>query len=55
MELTREIYWNVGHGLTTLLPMYLLTMAAIAVLIYQFMVRIKTYQQGQSANRIDQF
>ena len=31
MEFTREIYWNVGHGLTTLVPMYLLTFAAVAM------------------------
>ena len=54
MELTREIYWNVGHGLITLLPMYLLTLAAIAVLFYKFMARVKTYQQGQPLNRLDQ-
>ncbi|MCF6266033.1 MAG: hypothetical protein L3J57_05745 [Desulfuromusa sp.] len=54
MELTREIYWNVGHGLSTLLPMHLLTMAAIAVLIYPFMAQIKTYPHGQSLKRIDQ-
>ncbi|GEM_PF-5470728 len=26
MEASREIYWNIGHGWTTLLPMYLLTL-----------------------------
>ncbi len=54
MEFTREIYWNVGHGVTTLLPMYLLTFAAIAVLINAFMKRIKVYKQGQSIDRLDQ-
>ena len=54
MQLTREIYWNVGHGLTTLLPMYLLTLAAIAVLVYMFKARIKIYQQGENLNRLDQ-
>ncbi len=54
MELTREIYWNVGHGVNTLLPMYLLTVAAIAVLIYKFKERIKIYKQGQALNRSDQ-
>ncbi len=28
MVFTREIYWNVGHGTTTMAPMYLLTFAA---------------------------
>jgi Fe-S oxidoreductase/nitrate reductase gamma subunit len=54
MEFTREIYWNVGHGVTTLLPMYLLTLGAIAVLVNAFMKRIKVYKQGQSIDRFDQ-
>ncbi|MCK4509001.1 MAG: 4Fe-4S dicluster domain-containing protein, partial [Desulfuromonadales bacterium] len=54
MEMTREIYWNVGHGVTTLLPMYILTFAAIAVLVNAFMKRIKVYKQGQSLDRLDQ-
>ncbi len=54
MELSREIYWNVGHGVTTLLPMYLLTFASIAVLVSAFMKRIKVYKQGQSVDRLDQ-
>ncbi|MCK4507897.1 MAG: 4Fe-4S dicluster domain-containing protein, partial [Desulfuromonadales bacterium] len=54
MELTREIYWNVGHGVGTLLPMYLLTFAAIAVLVTTFKKRIKVYKQGQSVDRLDQ-
>ena len=33
MEFSREIYWNVGHGAGTLVPMYLLTIAALAVLV----------------------
>jgi Fe-S oxidoreductase/nitrate reductase gamma subunit len=53
MELTREIYWNVGHGAGTLLPMYLLTFASIAVLVSAFMKRIKVYKQGQPAERLD--
>ena len=32
MELTREIYWNVGGGAATLLPMYLLLIVAVALL-----------------------
>jgi Fe-S oxidoreductase/nitrate reductase gamma subunit len=54
MEFTREIYWNVGHGVATLLPMYLLTFAAIVVLVNTFMKRIKVYKQGQTINRLDQ-
>ena len=54
MEFTREIYWNVGHGVSTLLPMYLLTLAAIAVLVKGFMARLKVYKQGQPTARLDQ-
>ena len=54
MEFTREIYWNVGHGAGTLLPMYLLTFASIAVLVSAFMKRVKVYKQGQSIDRLDQ-
>lgn len=54
MELTREIYWNIGHGMSTLLPMYLLTFAAIAVLVGAFMQRIKVYHQGKPLVRNDQ-
>jgi Fe-S oxidoreductase/nitrate reductase gamma subunit len=54
VEFTREIYWNVGHGVTTLLPMYLLTLAAIAVLVKGFMSRAKVYKQGQPVARFDQ-
>ena len=54
MELTREIYWNVGHGVSTLLPMYLLTLAAVAVLATGFMKRLKVYKQGQAIDRLDQ-
>ncbi len=53
MELTREIYWNVGHGLTTLVPMYLLTFAALALLVNEAYKRIKIYQQGRPSLRTD--
>ncbi len=55
MELTREIYWNVGHGLKTLLPMYLLTFVAISLLVYGALKRLKVYKQGQAADRFDQW
>lgn len=54
MEYTREIYWNVGHGAATLVPMYLLSIIAIAVLVYAFLQRIKSYKQGQALDRTDQ-
>ena len=54
VEFTREIYWNVGHGVTTLLPMYILTIASIAVMANVFIKRIKVYKQGQPVDRLDQ-
>ncbi len=53
MELTREIYWNVGHGATTLVPMYLFTLAAVALFVNEAWQRIETYRQGSSVNRTD--
>jgi len=54
MEYTREIYWNVGHGAATLVPMYLLSFAAVAIAVYVFLKRIKIYKQGQALDRTDQ-
>jgi nitrate reductase gamma subunit len=54
METTREIYWNVGHGLATLGPMYLFALAAVAVLVYGAVSRVKIYRQGQPVNRTDE-
>ncbi|MBD1399962.1 heterodisulfide reductase-related iron-sulfur binding cluster [Pelovirga terrestris] len=55
MEYTREIYWNIGQSLGVLLPMYLLAIAAVAFLTYQFSRRIKVYRQGQPLDRCDQW
>ena len=53
MEFTREIYWNVGHGALTLVPMYILAIAAIILLVRGFLKRIAVYKQGQPLNRTD--
>jgi Fe-S oxidoreductase/nitrate reductase gamma subunit len=53
MELTREIYWNVGHGLGTLIPMYVLSLAALGVVVWGFLKRIRVYAQGQPLQRTD--
>lgn len=53
MEYTREIYWNIGHGWAVLLPMYLLSFAAIVILIYAAGKRIKIYRQGRPLDRFD--
>ena len=53
MEYTREIYWNIGHNWTVLLPMYLLSFAAVAIVVNEFIRRVKVYKQGQSLNRLE--
>jgi len=54
MEYTREIYWNVGHNLKVLLPMYLIAFAAVGAVVNEFLQRIKVYKLGQPLNRTDQ-
>jgi len=53
MEFTREIYWNVGHGAWTLIPMYLLAIGAIYISIKAFLGRVSIYKQGLSLCRTD--
>ncbi|MFW2368675.1 MAG: heterodisulfide reductase-related iron-sulfur binding cluster [Desulforhopalus sp.] len=53
MEFTREIYWNVGHGALTLIPMYLLAIAAVTILVKGFWQRITVYKQGRQLERKD--
>lgn len=53
MEFTREIYWNVGHGALTLIPMYLLTIAALVIVIRAVRDRMQVYKQGTSLDRTD--
>ncbi|SHO46411.1 heterodisulfide reductase-related iron-sulfur binding cluster [Desulfopila aestuarii] len=54
MESTREIYWNVGHGIATLAPMYLLALAALGLLVYGMLQRVKVYRNGKPLNRTDE-
>jgi Fe-S oxidoreductase/nitrate reductase gamma subunit len=54
MESSREIYWNVGHGLATLGPMYLLALVAFSLLAYGCLRRIRVYRLGRPLNRLDQ-
>jgi Fe-S oxidoreductase/nitrate reductase gamma subunit len=51
MEATREIYWNVGHGVV--LPMYLFTFLSIAACGYGFYRRVQVYRLGKALNRTD--
>ena len=52
--MTREIYWNIGNGATTLVPMYLFAVASMAVLAWGFLQRVKIYKQGKPLNRTDE-
>lgn len=54
MEITREIYWNIGHGPATLVPMYLFATVALAVLVFGFARRLKIYRLGRPLLRTDQ-
>ncbi len=51
MEATREIYWNVGHGV--LIPMYALAILAIGALVYGARQRIRVYRLGKPLDRTD--
>lgn len=53
MEFTREIYWNVGHGPLTLVPMYALAIGAIIFVVRSFVIRSKVYKQGKALDRLD--
>jgi Fe-S oxidoreductase/nitrate reductase gamma subunit len=53
MELTRELYWNVGHGAATLLPMYLAVLIALGVMVKHFLLKIEIYKQGLPLERTD--
>src|SRR5512138_1476705 len=53
MDATREIYWNIGHGVV--LPMYVLSIAAMAILIRGFWTRLPQYRQGKPLNRFDRY
>src|SRR5690349_4102029 len=51
MEATREIYWNVGHGVVW--PMYFLAFVAIAACGYGFYLRLPVYRLGKPLYRLD--
>jgi Fe-S oxidoreductase/nitrate reductase gamma subunit len=53
MEATREIYWNIGHGVV--LPMYLLVTAAVGLLVWGIWKRLDHWRQGKPLNRFDRF
>lgn len=51
MEATRQIYWNVGHGVVW--PMYVLAFAAMGICAWGFWRRIPVYRLGRPENRTD--
>jgi Fe-S oxidoreductase/nitrate reductase gamma subunit len=51
MEGAREILWNVGSG--GILPMYLISVVAIAVCAWGFYRRIRVYRLGRPLDRFD--
>ena len=53
METTREIYWNIGHGVV--IPMYILAFAAFGVMAWGFWQRLPVWRQGKALNRFDRY
>lgn len=51
MEATREIYWNIGHGMVAL--MYLLSMVAVVVMGHGFRERLALWRKGKPLERFD--
>jgi Fe-S oxidoreductase/nitrate reductase gamma subunit len=51
MEITREIYWNVGREVA--LPMYTLAALAIGCAVFGFIRRIAIYRHGRPVHRSD--
>lgn len=54
MEVTRELYWNIGHGAFVLFPMYAFALVAFGLLVWGAINRLKLYRQGKPVNRTDQ-
>ncbi len=51
MEFTREIYWNIGHGPSVLIPLYVFSGVALGVLLRGFWKRSLVYRLGRPVNR----
>ena len=51
MEATREIFWNVGHGVVAV--MYLLALAAAIGMAQGFRQRLAIWRQGKTLDRFD--
>ncbi len=53
MEATRQIYWNIGHGV--IIPMYLLAFAALGCMVWGFRQRLSVWRQGRALDRFDRY
>ena len=53
MEVTREIYWNIGHSVV--IPMYILAFAAMGVICWGFRKRLPIWRQGKALDRFDRY
>ena len=51
MEVTREIYWNVGAGVV--LPMYILALAAFGIMLWGLRKRLAHWRQGKTLDRFN--
>jgi Fe-S oxidoreductase/nitrate reductase gamma subunit len=51
MQATREIYWNVGHGVTG--PMYMMAAVALALCAIGLYRRVPVYRLGKPLDRLD--
>jgi len=51
VEITREIFWNVGSGVR--IPVYLLGLIVVIILIYGFIKHVRLWRIGKAENRID--
>lgn len=53
MEATREIYWNVGHGVV--IPMYIMAAVAFGIMAWGFWQRLPLWRQGKPLDRFDRY
>lgn len=53
MEATREIYWNIGHGVV--IPMYILAALAFGLMAWGFWQRLPVWRQGKPLDRFDRY
>lgn len=52
-EATREIYWNIGHGV--IIPMYIMAFSAFGFMAWGFWQRLPIWRQGKQLDRFDRY